>query len=110
MTEMDMLPAALAELAAARRRDRVFGSELSLDPGWDILLTLFVREGTAGSPDLPDQATAVRLPASTTLRWIRALVALGLVDAHGSAAIGGLEDVGLTERGRSGLRTYFAAG
>jgi hypothetical protein len=109
MTEADMLPAALAELAAARRRERLFGSELSLDPGWDILLTLFVREGAAASTDARE-AMAGWTPPSTLLRSIRALAALGLVDDRGGEAIGGLDDVGLTERGRSGLRAYFAAG
>jgi hypothetical protein len=106
MTEDTLLAAALAEIQASRRRERLFGSELTLNVAWDLLLHLFVRQTAGGSFDMDGLERASAAPASTVLRYLDALAQLGWVHHYGNGGDGD-DGVALTERGKAAMRDYF---
>jgi hypothetical protein len=106
MNDDHLLVAALAEIQAGRRRERLFGSELTLNVAWDLLLHLFVRQTAGGSFDVDGLERASAAPTSTILRYLDALAQLGWVDQQ-RAGGDGEGSVVLTERGRTAMRDYF---
>lgn len=67
-------------LLARRMRDEHLPAEIFADPGWDIMLDIYVSwlEGKAVS--ISSCCIAAGVPASTALRWINRLAELNLVE------------------------------
>lgn len=97
--EPDDADRARALLAQRRRRDTRAGplAELFGEPGWDILLTLFIayEEGRSLSVDGIGPPLALRPPVLS--RWLRVLAARGLVRTMPLTA--GRTNVSLTDEG-----------
>ena len=94
---------ARALLAQRRQRDAMAGplADLFGEPGWDILLTLFIAQdrGDAPSGDALRRAMTIRRPVLS--RWLTLLARRGLIGAPG-ADDGGLgTPLALTEAGRA---------
>lgn len=66
-------------LAARRRRDDLIGAGLFADPGWDILLDLYVNEMEGALISVSSACLASGVATSTALSWIQKLVSRGLV-------------------------------
>lgn len=66
-------------LAIAMRREKTRLSNLFADPGWFILLDLFVQESLGKQTSINSACVASMSPPSTGLRWITLLVDRGFI-------------------------------
>ncbi len=78
-------PAALAirfrEIIRGRRtRDRCFPPDLFADAAWDILLDLAAARLEGRHISISSAAIAASVPTATALRWLKQLVADGMVE------------------------------
>lgn len=96
------------ELTQRELRDRIFGRKLSQGPSWDMLLALYKYH----LEERPISVTAVasygRCPQATAIRQIAVLMEAGLIFRHKDMLDRRRKYVGLTRRGISQLRIYFA--
>lgn len=94
-------------LAHRRLRATLLPADLFGEWGWDALLDLFVAD--AEGRHLTGQALADRLtcPPQTMLRWLRYLLAAGLIVGDGDLHLHGM--VTLSPRAISVLECYFTA-
>lgn len=60
-------------LKARRYRQALFDSQLFADPGWDLLLDLFVARGEQRPVSVSSACIASGVAATTALRWIKKL-------------------------------------
>jgi hypothetical protein len=102
--------AQLKEVIMARRvRADFFGSHLFHDPAWDILLRAYValldEERLSISALLP---TSI-VPATTTLRWVKALKQDGWLECSDDPLEDTLSLLELSTAGRAGMESYLAA-
>ena len=67
-----------AMLRARRLRDHYFRSELFADPAWDMLLDLLAARLEGKRVAVSSLCIAAAVPATTALRWIKALTDRGL--------------------------------
>ena len=94
-------------LSARQKRSKYLDERLFAEPAWDILLHVYAAElGMRQRLSVQCLADAARVPASTALRWIRALDAEGLVTCK-PIVDAGQAVVGLSEAGRTALGSYF---
>jgi DNA-binding MarR family transcriptional regulator len=56
-----------------------FSSELFGEPGWDMLLELYMREESGMSVGFEDLQEAANIPSSVTSRWVKVLQNEGLI-------------------------------
>jgi hypothetical protein len=73
-----LLSAARRWAAARRVRDEVFGSTLFLNPGWNILLELFIAGEEGRNVTIKSACVAAGVPQSTALRHIAHLIEVRL--------------------------------
>jgi len=62
-----------------RLRDEILGSELFSDPGWDLMLDLYIAQAGAKRVSVTSAAIGSGKPMSTGLRWVKLLIERGLV-------------------------------
>lgn len=92
-----------------RRRETILGnSDLFGEPAWDILLDLYIAQGTAQEVSVSSACIGSAAPATTGLRWLGVLQEAGLV-----VRINDDEDhrrvlVKLSPEGASRMDRYFA--
>lgn len=79
LTSADRAEAVLRIIRARRARSGLFGAELFSDPGWDILLWLFVARLRQQRLTLGQLSTEVALSANLAGRWIDTLEQSDLV-------------------------------
>src|SRR3546814_600594 len=65
-------------LRLRRLRDRFFPGDLFADPAWDMLLDLMAAHLSGQRVSVSSLCIAAAVPATTALRWIRALTDHGL--------------------------------
>jgi DNA-binding MarR family transcriptional regulator len=70
---------AKALLATRRAREKIMDSQLFGDPAWDILLDVYVQESEGRRLSITDACHAACVPATTGLRWTKALTEAGLL-------------------------------
>jgi hypothetical protein len=70
-------------IRARRLRDQYFRGELFADPAWDMLLDLYAARLEGDRVAVSSLCIAAAVPATTALRWIKALTDRGLL--HRSA-------------------------
>ena len=106
-------PAELLALArrlsyGRRTRDRVFGRHLFPNPGWSILLELFIAAEEGRNVTIKSACVAAGVPQSTALRHIAHLIEMRLTvrTQHPSDARSAY--LKLTERGRSGMAAFLS--
>ena len=70
--EIELAPAQFAKrlIRNRRRRDSVFDSALFADPGWDMLLDLFIAGEEGRHISVSSLCIAAAVPPTTALRWI----------------------------------------
>jgi predicted transcriptional regulator len=85
--------------AVRRKRDKMFGG-LSGEPGWDMLLDLFIQGAEGRKMPIKNLCLASCAPTSTAMRWIERLLQLGLIEKSVDDVDARRSLVELTERGR----------
>lgn len=68
-----------AMIRGRRLRDQYFRSELFPDPAWDMLLDLYAARLEGNRVAVSSLCIAAAVPATTALRWIKALTDHGLL-------------------------------
>jgi hypothetical protein len=103
------LLAAARRWAAARRvRDEVFGRNMFLNPGWNILLELFIAAEEGRNVTIKSACVAAGVPQSTALRHIAHLidVRLAIRAQHPSDARSAY--LKLSDGGRARMVTFIS--
>lgn len=62
-----------------RMRDEVLGNELFGDPGWDLMLDLYIAQASGKRVSVTSAAIGSGKPMSTGLRWVKLLIERSLV-------------------------------
>ena len=96
-------------LAARRARETYFGPGMFADPGWDLLLHLYVAklQGKKLSVSLLSDVSGV--PLTTAMRWLDILDGAGWVTRKPDQFDRRRVHVELSDRGIATLQVYFDA-
>lgn len=93
-----------------RRRDAAFsGLDLLGEPGWDILLDLFIGELEGARIQVSSVCLDAGVPSTTILRWLSRLEREGLVYRAADNVDGRRRFVRLTDDGRALMRKAISA-
>lgn len=96
--------------AMRRRRDSAFeGFDLLGEPGWDILLDLFIGELESARIQVSSVCLVAGIPSTTILRWLTRLEADNLIYRAADNIDGRRRFVRLTDDGRALMRKALAA-
>lgn len=112
----DMLDdTALAAIArsifrARQRRQRQFSPRILGEPGWDMLLELFIHKALDAPLSTKSLCLAAGVPRSTALRMMRQLEEEGLLHRSRSDADKRIATVEMTPHGFSLMRLYVTDG
>jgi len=94
--------------AQRRLRDEILGAELFGDPGWDLMLDLYVAQASGKRVSVTSAAIGSGKPMSTGLRWVKLLIEHGLIP-RGAAPLGGRRAYPpLTETALDALEDFLA--
>lgn len=96
-------------LAARRARETYFGPDLFADPGWDILLSLYVAKLQGKTLSVAPLSEISGVPTSTTMRWVNILDRAGWVKRKPDPSDRRRVNVELSDRGVATLQVYFDA-
>jgi hypothetical protein len=83
--------------SAVRRRIFEHDDSLFADPGWDILLDLYVERVERRSVTVSSACIAANVPTTTGLRWLERLHRRGLITRTPDARDGRKVYIGLTD-------------
>ena len=98
----------LGSIVRARRlRSRFFDEEHFADPAWDMMLELFHAELCQRRVAVSSLCIAAAVPATTALRWLKALTEKGLFIRHCDPFDGRRIYVELAPETSNALREYF---
>ncbi|PNU02296.1 MarR family transcriptional regulator [Novosphingobium guangzhouense] len=75
----DMLRTAKRIYDSRRLRENFFGAEILGEPGWDLILDLYISHAEDRQLSITAAAIGSCAPATTALRWITALEKAGLL-------------------------------
>lgn len=95
-------------IRARRLRSRYFPEELFADPAWDMLLDLLEAEIAQLRVPVSSLCIAAAVPATTALRWLKAMVQQGLFVRRADPHDGRRVFVELAPDASRALRRYFA--
>jgi DNA-binding MarR family transcriptional regulator len=95
-------------IRARRLRSRYFPQELFADPAWDMLLDLLQAEIAQLRVPVSSLCIAAAVPATTALRWLKAMVQQGLFVRRADPHDGRRVFVELAPDASRALRQYFA--
>jgi DNA-binding MarR family transcriptional regulator len=95
-------------IRARRLRARYFSEELFADPAWDMLLDLLQAEISHLRVPVSSLCIAAAVPATTALRWLKAMVSQGLFLRRADPHDGRRVFVELAPDASQALRRYFA--
>jgi hypothetical protein len=95
-------------IRARRLRARYFPEELFADPAWDMLLDLLQAEIAQLRVPVSSLCIAAAVPATTALRWLKAMVQQGLFVRRADPHDGRRVFVELAPETSNALRRYFA--
>lgn len=94
-------------IRARRLRSRFFDPELFADPAWDMLLDLLQAEIAQHRVPVSSLCIAAAVPATTALRWIKAMTDAGLFERRADPHDGRRIFVELAPAASDALRRYF---
>jgi DNA-binding MarR family transcriptional regulator len=94
-------------IRARRLRASYFSEELFADPAWDMMLDLLQAEITQLRVPVSSLCIAAAVPATTALRWLKALVSQGLFLRRADPHDGRRVFVELAPQTSEALRRYF---
>ncbi|MDB5707345.1 MAG: Transcriptional regulator [Sphingomonas bacterium] len=77
--EFELIEKARHIHAQRRLRDEVLGNELFGDPGWDLMLDLYIAQASGKRVSVTSAAIGSGKPMSTGLRWVKLLIERALV-------------------------------
>ena len=100
--------AVTAVIQARRLRAHFFDEELFADPAWDMMLDLFRAELCQRRIASSSLCVAAAVPATTALRWIKAMTEKGLFVRHDDPFDGRRVYIELAPDVSEALRRYFA--
>jgi DNA-binding MarR family transcriptional regulator len=95
-------------IRARRLRARYFREDLFADPAWDMLLDLLQAEIAQLRVPVSSLCIAASVPATTALRWLKAMVSQGIFIRHADPHDGRRVFVELAPEASQALRRYFA--
>lgn len=99
---------AAAALEARQLRNSVFGDVLFGEPGWDMLLALYVAENRGATTTASGLIEFLGVPSTTGWRWLHVLDANLLISRRTGPTDKTVHIVELTDRGRHTLDQFFA--
>ena len=105
--EWALLQMAEAVLQLRRERKALFEPSLFGEPAWDMLLSLYAREGRGQSTTVMQLQEASTVPPSTADRWLRQLENIGLVSRRSHSALPETDFLELADRAKQSLDTYL---
>lgn len=91
-----------------RDRKRDFGSELFVDPAWDMMLDLFIAREQDRHISIDSLATASGRPSTTALRWVGVLIETGHFVSRSDPAAGSVQHVELSPATYGQLQAYLS--
>lgn len=91
-----------------RVRDQFFEAEIFADPAWDMLLDLYAARLEHARVAVSSLCIAAAVPATTALRWIKALSAAGLFVRRQDPHDGRRVFVALSDSATAAMHAYFA--
>ena len=100
--------AVTAVIQARRLRAHFFDEELFADPAWDMMLDQFRAELCQRRIATSSLCVAAAVPATTALRWIKAMTEKGLFVRHDDPFDGRRVYIELAPDVSEALRRYFA--
>jgi DNA-binding MarR family transcriptional regulator len=107
--QREMLRANAAREQFRRRlRRTLFDPHLFGEPGWDILLALYVIDDVERRLSIAELTTLTHVPLTTTLRWLACLEEQGLVSRTIAPNDQRMVLVELTDKGRRAMDSYFS--
>lgn len=105
----DVSPDTVRRVIRARRlRARFFPEDLFADPAWDMLLDLLQAEIAQLRVPVSSLCIAAAVPATTALRWLKAMTEQGLFVRRADPHDGRRVFVELAPQASQALRRYFA--
>jgi hypothetical protein len=105
----DVSPKKVMEVIRGRRlRARYFPEDLFADPAWDMMLDLLHSELTHRRVTVSSLCISAAVPATTALRWIKAMVEKNLFIRRADPLDGRRVFIELAPDTSSALRRYFA--
>lgn len=108
--DVDLLRIATALYTLRRRRDAVVGRRgLFGEPGWDILLDLYIADRRRTDVQVSSVCLDAGVPSTTILRWIARLEAENLIFRTADASDARRRYVRLTDEGRETMRQILRA-
>lgn len=96
-------------LRLRRLRDQFFPGEMFADPAWDMLLDLMAARLSGQRVSVSSLCIAAAVPATTALRWIRALTDNGLFLRQADPADGRRVFIALSEKAADAMTNFFNA-
>jgi hypothetical protein len=96
-------------IRARRMRDQFFRGELFADPAFDMLLDLYAARLEGSRVAVSSLCIAASVPATTALRWIKALTDKGLFVRQADPQDGRRVYIGLSDEAAQAMGRYLAA-
>ncbi|WP_185829182.1 MarR family transcriptional regulator [Sphingomonas ginkgonis] len=96
------------EFSERKRRAEFFSAAMFGEPAWDILLALYVTEGTHGRHTMTSIRDLVGVPLTTALRWADYLERERLIARSQHPTDRRSMIIELTDKGRQTLDGYFS--
>lgn len=96
-------------IRARRLRDNYFRGGLFADPAWDMLLDLFAARLEGTRVAVSSLCIAAAVPATTALRWIKALTDRGIFVRSADPQDGRRVYIGLSDEAARALTAYLRA-
>lgn len=104
----DVLQIARRKRVERRERERVFGSTLFGDHGWEIVLELFIARAEKREVTIVSICRGISLPEAAVLRCIATLIEAQLVVRRAQEADPRTILLALTDRGLAMMCDYFS--
>ena len=94
---------------ARRRRANLFGdAALFGEPGWDLMLDLYIASLRGKAVSVTSACVAAAVPTSTALRWIAILERRSFIERRQDNADGRRTFLYLTDQGCAAMDDFFA--
>lgn len=98
-----------AIIKARRARSDYFDADMFADPAWDILLDLMLARIEGSTESISSLCIAAAVPMTTAMRWIRELIARGVLIRWPDPDDGRRNFVALSEQAAKQMTAYLQA-
>lgn len=95
--------------SARNYRSTFLHSDLFGEPGWDLMLALYIAEGEGYRLRISEICDESGVPATTALRWIDKLVSMGLARKRANPTDMRSSFIEITEQGCEGMSACLLA-